>query len=85
MELAAETWDGVLETNDVDEAVNNVETLIPRHMDKSMPFRTVCISSRDPAWVTPLLKSLRRSKSRIAQNRGDRLREINRRISEVIS
>ena len=50
-----------------------------------MPFRTVCISSRDPAWVTPLLKSLRRSKSRIGQNRGDRLREINRRISEVIS
>ena len=80
MELAEETWDGVLETNDVDEAVNNLETLIARHMDKSMTFRTVCISSRDPALVTPLLKSLR-----IGQNRGDRLREINRRISEVIS
>ena len=74
LELAGETWDSVLGTNAVDEAVNNLETLIHRHMDKCMPFRTVCISLHDPAWVTPLLKSLTRSKSRIGQNRGDRLR-----------
>ena len=85
MELAGETWDCVLGTNDLDEAVNNLETLIHRHMDKCMPFRTVCISLRDLAWVTPLLKSLMRSKSRIGQNMEDRLRAINRRISEVIS
>ena len=66
MELAGETWDSVLGTNDVDEANN---------LDKCMPFRTVRISSRDPAWVTPLLQSLMRSNSRIGQNRGDRLRE----------
>ena len=65
--------------------MNNLETLIYRHMDKCMPFRTVCISSRDPAWVTPLLNSLMRSKSRIGQNTGDRLRYINWRISEIIS
>ena len=70
LELAGETWDSVLGTNDVDEDVNNLETLIHRHMDKYMPFRTVCISSRDPAWVTPILKSLMSSKSRIGQNRG---------------
>ena len=80
LELAGATWDSVLGTNDPDEAVNNLETLIHRHMDKCMPFRTVCISSRDPAWVTPLLKSLMRSKSRIGQNMEDRLRAINRRI-----
>ena len=74
MELAGETWDSVLGTNDVDEA-NNLETLIHRHMDKCMPFRTVRISSRDPAWMTPLLQSLIRSNSRIGQNRGDRLRK----------
>ena len=83
--LKGETWDSVLGTNDVDEAVNNLETLIHRHVDKCMPFRTVCISLHDPVWVTPPLKSLMRSKSRIGQNRGDRLREFNRRISEVIS
>ena len=81
LELAGETWDSVLGTNDVDEAVNNLDTLIHRHM----PFRTVCISSRALAWVTTLLKSLMRSKSKIGQNRGNRLREINWRISEVIS
>ena len=85
MELTGETWDSVLGTNDVNKAVKNLETLIHRHMDKCMPFRTVRISSRDPAWVTPFLKPLMRSKSRIGQNRGDRLQEINRRISEVIS
>ena len=85
LELAGETWDSVLETNDVEEAVNNLETLIHSHMDRCMPFRTVSISSRDPAWMTPLLKSLLRSKSRFGQYSGDRLREINRRISEVIS
>ena len=74
LELVGATWDSVLGTNDPDEAVNNSETLIHRHMDKCMPFRTVCISLHDPAWVTPLLKSLMRSKSRIGQNRGDRLR-----------
>ena len=83
MELAGETWDSVLGTNDVDETANNLETLIHRHMDKCMPVRTVCISSRDSAWVTPLLKSLMRSESRIGQNRGDRL--LIRRTSEVIS
>ena len=85
LELAGETWDSVLEANDVEEAVINLETLIHRHMDRCMPFRTVCISLRDPAWMTPLLKSLLRSKSRIGQNSGDRLWEIKRRISEVIS
>ena len=54
----------------MNEAVKNLETLIHRHMDKCMPFRTVRIPSRDPLWVTPLLKSLMRSKSRIGQNRG---------------
>ena len=85
LEIVGETWDSVLGTNDVDEAVNNLETLIHKNVDKCMPFRTVCISSHDPVWVTPPLKSLMRSKSRIGQNRGDQLREFNRRISEVIS
>ena len=76
MELARETWDSVLGTNDVDEAEDNLETLIHRHMDKCMPFRAVRISSFDPAWVTPLLKSLMRSKSRIGQNREGVISEV---------
>lgn len=76
LELVRKTWDSVLEKNDVDEAVNNFKTIIHRYMDKCMPFRTVCISSCDPVWVTPLLKSLMRSKSRIGQNRGIVFRKL---------
>ena len=43
-----------------------------------MPFRTVRMSSRDPAWMT-------QAKSRIGPNNVVRLREINRRISELVS
>lgn len=85
LELAGETWESVLGTIDGDEAVNNLETLIHSHMDRGMPFGTVCKSSRDPAWIAPCVKSLMRAKSRIGRNNVDRLREINRRTGEVIS
>ena len=42
------------------------------------------ISSRDPEWITPLLKSLLRIKSRISPNNLERNNEINKRISEII-
>ena len=49
-----------------------------------MPLKTVSISSRDPEWITPLLKSLLRIKSRISPNNLERNNEINKRISEII-
>ena len=54
-------------------------------MDECMPSRSVSMSSRDPVWMTPLVKSLMRVTSRIAPSNKDRLAEINRRISELIS
>jgi hypothetical protein len=50
-----------------------------------MPFRTVRMSSCDPVWMTPLIKSLMRIKSRIPSRNVDRIGEINRRILEIIS
>ena len=85
LELASETWKSAFRTAHVDEAVNSLETLIHYYMDRCMPFRTVRMSSRDPRWMTPLVKSLMRAKSRIGANNVARLREINRRISELIS
>ena len=41
------------------------------------------MSSRDPAWMTPLVKAILRSKSRVSDEA--RLKELNKRISEVIS
>ena len=40
------------------------------------------MSSRDPAWMTPLVKAMLRSKSRVSDEA--RLKELNKRISEVI-
>ena len=85
LKLVSENWDSVLNSNDVEEAVNNLEAKIKHHMDECMPLRSVRMSSRDPVWMTPLVKSLMRVKSRIAPSNKDRLAEINRKISELIS
>ena len=58
---------------------------IKKLMDKCMPIKYVRMSTRDPIWMTPLVKSLFRVKSRISLNNEERLRLINNRISEVIS
>ena len=85
LKLVSENWDSVLNLNDVEEAVNNLEAKIKHHMDESMPLPSVCMSSRDPMWMTPLVKSLMRVKSRIAPSNKDQLAEVNRKISELIS
>ena len=54
-------------------------------MDRCLPVRTVSMSSRDPAWMTPLLKSLIKAKSRVSPLNLVRLRDINKRISDIIS
>ena len=85
LKLVSENWDSVLNLNDVEEAVNNLEAKIKHHMDECMPLRSVRMSSRDPVWMTPLVKSLMRVKSRIAPSNKDQLAEVNRKISELIS
>ena len=43
------------------------------------------MSSQDPVWMTPLVKSMLRVKSRISNGNEDRLKAINKRISTVIN
>ena len=50
-----------------------------------MPVKTVRISSRDPAWMSPLVKAMLRAKSKISVSNKERLKSINSRISEVIN
>ena len=76
--LAGEDWREVLETKNVNEAVNKLETTIRGRLDRCMPVRVVTMSSRDPAWMTPLVKAMLRSKSRVSDEA--RLKELNRRI-----
>ena len=81
--LVEEDWREVLDTKNVNEAVNKLETTIRGHLDRCMPVRVVTMSSRDPAWMTPLVKAMLRSKSRVSDE--TRLKELNKRISGVIS
>ncbi|XP_068757446.1 uncharacterized protein [Montipora capricornis] len=83
--LNSEDWDDVFTSTDVNCAVNTLENKIINLMDSHMPLRTVSMSSRDPSWMSPLLKSILRDKARISNFSKDRLNTINERISEVIS
>ena len=49
-----------------------------------MPVRTVSVSSRDPQWMTPLLKSMIRTKSRVSSLNKDRLCLINKRTDVIL-
>ncbi|CAB4022554.1 Hypothetical predicted protein [Paramuricea clavata] len=82
--LAEEDWENVSQSTNVNDAVNCLERKIMDHMNKCMPTKTVSISSGDPYWMSPLIKSLLKSKSRIARSQKDRLSLINKRISDVI-
>ncbi|CAB3998288.1 Hypothetical predicted protein [Paramuricea clavata] len=82
--LAEEDWEDVSQSTNVNDAVNCLERKIMDHLNKCMPTKTVSISSRDPYWMSLLIKSLLKAKYRIARSQKDRLSLINKRISDVI-
>ena len=84
MALASEDWGKVFQTKHVDNAVDLLERKIKTLQDKHLPLRTVSMSSRDPSWMTPLVKCMLRTKSKLSINCGERLKTLNHRISEVI-
>ena len=78
-------WSPVLEATDVNTSVNNFQDIIHNLMNKCFTVRTVKMSTRDPVWMTPLLKSLlnKRNKRRRSGDENS-LSELNKRISEII-
>jgi len=83
--LVAQDWQEVLTADNVDVAVRIMEEKICFLMDKCMPLRSIRRSSRDPCWMSPLVLSMLRAKTRISLNNSDRLKLENSRISQVIS
>ena len=83
--LVKENWDSVLASSNVDQAVGLLEEKAHGNMDSCMPVRYVSFFSRGPAWMTPLLKYLIRTRSRISPRKVDWLRDINKGISNLIS
>lgn len=62
-----------------------MEDKIRTLMDECMPLKTVRISSRDPAWISPLVRSMLIVKLKISVRNKERLQSINSTISEAIN
>ena len=85
MALATLDWSDVFNAVDINKAIEVLEEKILAVMDKCMPQKSVRMSSRDPVWMSPLVKCMLRTKSRISLNNKERLSLFNKRISEVIT
>ena len=83
-ELEQTDCNHVCEAENIDEVVTRLETQILLLMNDCMPLRTVKMSSRDPFWMSPLIKHLLKIKARIPSLNSDRLKVINERISKAI-
>ena len=59
-----EDWSDVLRSTNANEAVDKLELTIHNHMDRCVPQRKVTMSSYGPFWMSPLVKSLFKKKSR---------------------
>ena len=57
--------------------MKELEKIIHSNLNECMPLRTVTISSRDPIWMTPLVKHMLRVKSRVSKENEDRLIVLN--------
>ena len=82
--LSSEDWSELLSSTNVDAAVSQLEAKLIALIDRCLPLKTVTMSSRDPAWMSPLVKTLLKKKSRRSCNNKEQLATINRRISELI-
>ena len=66
---------------DINKADEVLEEKILAVMDKCVPQKSVRMSSRDPVWMSPLVKCMLRTKSRISLTNKERLSLFNKRIS----
>lgn len=61
MALTTLDWSDVLNEVDINKAVEVLEVKIRAVMNKFMPQKSVRMSSRDPVWMSPLVKCLLRT------------------------
>ena len=75
--LQQQDWSKVLDSDDVNEAANILHTTINYLLDSCLPIRTVKMSTRDPIWMTPLVKSLLQRKHKlVARGKNDQADEV---------
>jgi hypothetical protein len=69
-----------------DRRTHRIHTTINSLLDSCLPTRTVKMSTRDPIWLTPLVKSLLQRKYKlVARGKNDQAEEVSKRIAEIIA
>ena len=66
LNLSSEDWSELLRSTNVDAPVSQLEAKLITLMDRCLPLKTVTMSSRDPAKMNPLVKSLPRKNPGLA-------------------
>ena len=79
-------WEYMNSNTDVDRLVKELQVALCNMIEQCFPAKTVRVSSRDPKWMTPLLKILLKKRARlVAQGvEGDPITLLTERIGKVI-
>ena len=79
-------WSHVAHTNDVNCATDLLNETIHSIMDKCFPKRTILLSSRDPPWMSSLVKYLLKKKNQATnQGKTTKAAELSSKISKLIA
>lgn len=78
--LLEQDWDHVNDNSDLDTAVNSLHSTLEKLMNECFPSKSIRMSSRDPPWMSPLVKSLLKKKTRSRKGGGRGLTELTEKI-----
>ena len=56
-EMSKETWESVINAEDVDDKVFIFNTLVTNMLDIAMPEKSVRVHPSDKPWITPFIKN----------------------------
>ena len=70
--LLEQDWNHVNDNFDLDTAVNSLHSTLEKLMNECFPHKSIRMSSRDPPWMSPLVKSLLKKKKKIPKRRWER-------------
>ena len=62
--LLEQDWNNVNDNFDLDTAVNSLHSTLEKLMNECFPRKSIRMSSRDPPWMSPLVKSLLKKKKK---------------------
>ena len=84
--LLEQDWNHVNDNFDLDTAVNSLHSTLEKLMNECFPRKSIRMSSRDPPWMSPLVKSLlKKKKTRSRKGGGRDLTELTEKIGRLIA